>query len=146
MSLWFLKLFSIPNSTQNWRPHMAGPTATYRETRSCSTIRRPLRAVLDFGLYGRNRVAVADSEAALYGASKSKVDARLTGMAPIFTAPLAAAQVRARAAAEGIDVLVVSSADPIWSDVHGWVWSAPVLFASPHVPELIATRDLGPER
>jgi len=101
--------------------------------------------VLDFGLYGRNRVAVADSEAALYGASKSEVDARLAAIAPIFTAPSAAAQVRARAAAEGIDVLVVSSADPIWSDVHGWVWSAPVLFASPHV-RLIATRDLGPER
>jgi hypothetical protein len=100
--------------------------------------------VLDFGLYGRNRVAVADSEATLYGASKAEVDARLAAIGPIFTRPLAAAQVRARAAAEGIDVLVVSSADPIWSDRRGWVWSAPVLFASPHV-RLIATRALDPE-
>lgn len=100
--------------------------------------------VLDFGLYGRNRVAVADSEATLYGASKAEVDARIAAIGPIFTAPLTAAQVRARAAAAGIDVLVVSSADPVWSDAQGWVWSAPVLFASPHV-RLIATRDLGPE-
>lgn len=101
--------------------------------------------VLDFGLYGRNRVAVADSEAMLYGASKAEVNARLAAIGPIFTAPLAASQVRERAAAEGIDILVVSSADPIWSDAHSWVWSTPVLFASPHV-RLIATRDLGQER
>jgi len=101
--------------------------------------------VLDFGLYGRNRVAVADKDATLYGASKVEVDARLAAIGPIFTAPLTAAQVRARAAAAGIDVLVVSAADPTWPDAHGWVWSAPVVFASPHV-RLIATRDLAPER
>jgi predicted NUDIX family NTP pyrophosphohydrolase len=50
-----------------------------------------------------------------------------------------------RARAKGIDVLVVSSADPVWSDRNGWVWSTPVLFASPHV-RLIATRDLAPEQ
>jgi len=100
--------------------------------------------VLDFGLYGRNRVAVADSEATLYGASKADVDARLAAIGPIFTTPLTAAQVRTQAAAQGIDVLVVSSADPVWSDARGWVWSAPALFASPRV-RLIATRDLGPE-
>lgn len=101
--------------------------------------------VLDFGLYGRNRVAVADSEATLYGASKAEVDARLAAIGPIFTTPLTAAQVRDKATAEGIDVLVVSSADPVWSDAGGWVWTAPALFASPHV-RLIATRDLRPER
>jgi hypothetical protein len=101
--------------------------------------------VLDFGLYGRNRVAVADAEATLYGASKAEVVARLAAIGPIFTTSLAVAQVQARAAAQGIDFLVVSSADPIWSAAGGWVWSAPVLFASPRV-RLIAIRDLGPER
>lgn len=100
--------------------------------------------VLDFGLYGRNRVAVADKDATLYGASKAEVDARLAAIGPIFTTPLTAAQVQARVTAEKIDVLVVSAADPIWSDAHDWVWSVPVLFASPHV-RLIATRDLGQE-
>jgi hypothetical protein len=99
--------------------------------------------ILPFGLYGRNRVAVADSESTIFGASRAEVDARIAAIAPIFTAPHAAAEVRARA--QGIDVLVVSSADPVWSDRNGWVWSTPVLFASPHV-RLIATRDLAPER
>jgi hypothetical protein len=101
--------------------------------------------VLDFGLYGRNRVAVADSEARLYGASQAEVDTRLAAIGSIFTTPLAAAEVRSRALAQGVDVLVVSSIDPVWSDRRDWVWSAPALFASPHV-RLIATRDLAPER
>ena len=101
--------------------------------------------VLNFALYGRNRVAVADSEATLYGASRAEVDARLAAIGPIFTAPLSAAEVRARASAYAIDVLVVSSIDPVWSDRRDWVWSTPALFASPHV-RLIATRDLASER
>jgi hypothetical protein len=97
--------------------------------------------VLDFGLYGRNRVAVADSEATLYGAPRSEVDARLAAIGPIFTTKLSPAEVRDRALVYGIDVFVVSSADPVWSDQRDWVWSTPVVFASPHV-RLIATRDL----
>jgi hypothetical protein len=97
--------------------------------------------VLAFGLYGRNRTAVADKVAMMYGAPRSEVDARLAALGPIFTASQSAAEARARAVANGIDVLVVSSGDPVWSDRDGWVWSSPVLFASAHV-RLIATRDL----
>jgi hypothetical protein len=100
--------------------------------------------VLAFGLYGRNRTAVADKVAMIYGAPRTEVDARLAAIAPIFTASQSAAEARARAVANGIDVLVVSSSDPVWSDRDCWVWSSPVLFASPHV-RLIATRDLSPE-
>lgn len=99
---------------------------------------------LAFGLYGRNRTAVADATAMIYGAPRTEVNARLAALAPIFTASQSAAEARARAAAHGIDVLVVSSTDPVWSDRDGWVWSSPVLFGSPHV-RLIATRDLAPE-
>ena len=101
------------------------------------------KRVVDFGLYGRNRVAVADSEAVLYGAARADVSARLAAIGPIFTRRLSAAEVRSRAFDYGIDVLVVSSADPVWSDRRDWVWSTPVLFASPRV-RLIATRDLDP--
>ncbi|MBV8826574.1 MAG: hypothetical protein JO220_16415 [Hyphomicrobiales bacterium] len=100
--------------------------------------------VFGFGLYGRNRVAVADRDATLYGASRAEVDARRAALAPIFTTPLSAGDVRARALTHGIDVLVVSSTDPAWSDRHEWVWSTPALFASPHV-RLIATRDIAPK-
>jgi hypothetical protein len=99
---------------------------------------------LAFGLYGRNRTAVADATAMIYGAPRTEVDARLATLAPIFTASQSAAEARARAAAHGIDVLVVSSTDPVWSDRDCWVWSSPVLFGSPHV-RLIATRDLASE-
>jgi len=102
------------------------------------------RRVLAFGLYGRNRTGVADKVATIYGAPWTEVDARIAALAPIFTAAQPAAEVRARAIANGIDVLVVSSTDPVWSDRDGWVWSSPVLFALPHV-RLIATRDLAPE-
>ena len=99
---------------------------------------------LAFGLYGRNRTAVADKVAMIYGATRTEVEARLAALAPIFTASESAAEARARALANGIDVLVISSSDPVWSDRNGWVWSSPVLFALPHV-RLIATRDLSPE-
>ncbi len=101
------------------------------------------KRVVDFGLYGRNRVAVADSEATLYGAASADVSARLATIGPIFTTELSAAEVRSRAFAYGIDVLVVSSADPVWSDRRDWLWSTPVLFSSPRV-RLIATRALKP--
>jgi hypothetical protein len=100
--------------------------------------------VLAFGLYGRNRTAVADRVAMIYGAPRREVAARLEAIAPIFTAAHSAAEARARAVANGIDVLVVSSSDPMWSDRDCWIWSSPVLFESPHV-RLIATRDLAPE-
>jgi hypothetical protein len=103
------------------------------------------RRVFDFGLYGRNRVAVADSQADLYGAAKSDVDARLAAIGPIFTTGLSAPDVRTRALAHGIDILVVAATDPVWSRQHDWVWSTPTLFASPRV-RLIATRDLARER
>src|SRR5262249_26624501 len=102
------------------------------------------RRALAFGLYGRNRTAVADRFAMIYGAPPSEVDARLAAIAPIFTESQTAAAAPAPAAANGIDVLVLSSTDPVWSDRNGWVWSSPVLFALPHV-RLIATRDLAPE-
>ncbi|HLH10474.1 MAG TPA: hypothetical protein VKV77_01205 [Methylovirgula sp.] len=101
--------------------------------------------VVDFGLYGRNRVAVADREAMLYGAAPADVDLRLQVLAPIFKKQLPAAEVATRAAAYRVDALVVSSADPVWSNQSGWVWSTPVLYASPHV-RLFATRSLAPER
>jgi hypothetical protein len=101
--------------------------------------------VLAFGLYGRNRTAVADRVATIYGAPRTEVAARLEAIAPIFTAAHSEAEARARAVANGIDVLVVSSSDPMWSDRDCWIWSSPVLFALPHV-RLIATRDLSPER
>jgi hypothetical protein len=103
------------------------------------------KRIFDFGLYGRNRVAVADSDANLFGASRLDVRERIDDLAPIFAMSLPLAQVKARADAERIDILVVSAADPVWDDRSSWVWSTPAIYASDSV-RLIAVRDIGEDR
>ncbi len=88
------------------------------------------RRVLDFGLYGRNRTGVADADAILFGASRLAVNARILDLAPVFSAPLQPAEVRRRAAAAGVDALVVTAHDRIWPDRQGWVWTSRPVYAS----------------
>ncbi len=75
--------------------------------------------VFDFGLYGRRRVAVADAEAQLFGSGRALVRQRIATIAPVFTAPLPLAEVRARTAAIGADTLLLTAADPIWQQSGG---------------------------
>jgi hypothetical protein len=70
--------------------------------------------VLDFGLYGHNRVAVADSQAQLFGASKAQVEIRIARLAPLFERAMPFADARRIAHADGVDYLVVTSLDPAW--------------------------------
>lgn len=93
---------------------------------------RPKR-VFDFGLFGRNRTAVADRDAMLFGASRAEVFGRLVALGPIFNADLPAAEVKRRAEANGVDELVVTAKDPAWSARGSWVWTAPAAFATPRV-------------
>lgn len=89
--------------------------------------------VFDFGLYGRHRVAVADRSAQLFGASLDAVRQRIGLLAPIYTSPLAIADVHRRAQAAGADFLLLTDRDPVWRQVGGlpagWscVWRAPHL-------------------
>ena len=86
--------------------------------------------VFPFGLYGRNRVAVADDAAGLYGAPQAAVSARVAALVPLFVDVLPASVVRARAKANGVDALVVDAADPVWRQRASWVWTTPPLFAA----------------
>ena len=86
--------------------------------------------VFPFGLYGRNRVAVADGAAGLYGASQAAVDARVAALAPIFTGALDSAAAKARAGASGVQALVVDDADPAWRRPGSWVWTSPSIYAA----------------
>ena len=97
--------------------------------------------VYDFGLYSLNRVAVADREAELFGASKAEVEHRLVAIAPIFSRPLPDETVQTIAWDSGIDVLVVTADDAIWSTPNTWVQTAKTLLVLPRV-RLIAVRDL----
>ncbi len=86
--------------------------------------------VFPFGLYGRNPTAVADDAAGLYGAAQPAVDARVGALAPIFSAELPDAAVRARARSAGVDALVVDASDPVWRRPGSWVWTTRPLFAA----------------
>lgn len=99
------------------------------------------KRAFDFGLYSLNRVAVADREAMLFGASKTEVERRLAAVGPIFSGSLPAGAVHAIARDNGIDVLVVTAEDTAWSGPDGWVQATEALLALPRV-RLIAGRDL----
>jgi len=99
------------------------------------------RRVYDFGLYSLNRVAVADREAELFGASKAEVERRLAAIGPIFSSLLPAETIEVIARDNMIDVLVVTADDTVWSSANTWAQTAKALLALPRV-RLIAVRDL----
>lgn len=85
---------------------------------------------LAFGLYGHNAVGVSDRFGGLYGADQAAVERRLDALIPVFRAPLGDGEVARIAAANGIDDLVVTAADPVWRDKTSFVWSRVPLFAT----------------
>jgi hypothetical protein len=98
--------------------------------------------VFDFGLYGNNRVAVSDEQANLFGASRIAVHERLKVFADLFRQALPPAEVRKKSMDAGADALVVTSADPVWSDPNSWVWMTQTIFQNDHV-RIISVQDLG---
>jgi hypothetical protein len=72
------------------------------------------RRAFNFGLYGRNRPAIADKDANLFGASRQQVAQRLHALQPIFDTPMPLADMQARAKAQGVDFLLMTDSDPSW--------------------------------
>ncbi|MDB4985544.1 MAG: protein of unassigned function, partial [Myxococcaceae bacterium] len=99
--------------------------------------------VFDFGLYGRNPVAVADRQASLYGASKREVEARVQRLEPVFTQLLSPSEVRRRADACGVEQLIVTEHDLPWQDKSSWVWRTAPSYENSRV-RIIATASLPP--
>jgi hypothetical protein len=89
--------------------------------------------VFDFGLYGRNRVGVADDEAMLFGASKAVVEARVAVLTPIFTTPMSAHAAASAAKSQGVDILIAKATDPAWAARGSWVWATAPIYAAPMV-------------
>ncbi|WP_375461945.1 hypothetical protein [uncultured Enterovirga sp.] len=89
--------------------------------------------VFDFGLYSRHRVGVADREAQLFGAHPDAVRERIDALLPVFLVSEPAASVRERARKAGIDMLVVTAADPVWQDRTSWLWNAKAAYEDPLV-------------
>lgn len=72
--------------------------------------------VFDFGLYGHNRVAVADEQAQLFGADKALIDARIARLMPLFTHTIPFVDVRRIARENSVDYLLITSLDPVWKN------------------------------
>ncbi len=70
--------------------------------------------IFNFGLYGHNRPAVADTEANLFGAPRQDVTKRLNALQPIFDRPLPMPDLLARARQQDVDFLLFSDLDPVW--------------------------------
>ncbi len=75
--------------------------------------------VFDFGLYSRNRVALADGAANLFGVSAAMAKDRLDAIRPIFEQPLTPMQLAAIARAQHIDYLIFADVDPVWKAADG---------------------------
>jgi hypothetical protein len=91
------------------------------------------RRVFEFGLYGRNRVGVADNEATLFGASPAAVKARIAVLSPIFTTAMPAAEAAARARSQSVKFLIAKASDPAWTAPTSWVWATAPIYAGPLV-------------
>lgn len=87
-----------------------------------------------YGLYGTARVAVSDRHnGRLFGAPPKAVTQRVTDLRAVFAGTLSPRDARQRLAAHDVNVIVVTSADPIWADRSAWIWTADPLYASAHV-------------
>ncbi|WP_374526221.1 hypothetical protein [Sphingopyxis sp.] len=78
-----------------------------------------LYRIFDFGLYSRNRVALADGAANLFGVSAAMAQVRLDAIRPVFERPLAPSQISRIARANHIDYLIFVDVDPVWQRAGG---------------------------
>ena len=92
-----------------------------------------------FGVYGRNPIGVADTFSSLYGADPDAVIARIEALRPVFETSLPISEIGRKAAAVGIDDIVVTAADPVWAQPESFVWRVKPVFASSRVRIIPAT-------
>ena len=86
-----------------------------------------------FGTYGHNPIGVADTFSSLYGADPSDVTARIELLRPIFETSLPLSDIGRRAAAIGINDIVITAADPVWARPDSFVWREKPIYASSRV-------------
>jgi hypothetical protein len=101
------------------------------------------RRMFDFGLYGTHRTGVADREARLFGARADDVTARIAMLRPIYSRPIAPADIVRRARSAGIDYLLFTSADPVWVRFRGPPPSVRCLYRQP-LACLVRVEDIQP--
>ncbi|WP_088182616.1 hypothetical protein [Sphingobium sp. Z007] len=101
------------------------------------------RRMFNFGLYGTHRTAVADREANLFGASAADVAARIATLAPIYAQPVAPSDIARRARHVGVDYLLFTASDPVWSQSKGPPPAMRCVYRQPSAC-LVRVRDIQP--
>lgn len=91
------------------------------------------RRALDFGLYGHGRVAVADTDARLFGAPQPEVVERIRLIAPLFLRPVPTPEAEDRLRSAGVDYLMMTSNDPVWAALRGPPPGWACIYRTPHV-------------
>lgn len=92
-----------------WLNRAAGPDAVVQHNPALHQRR------FNFGLYGHMRPLVADAEANLFGAAPDDIRRSMQALKPIFDGEQAPSQIGTTARQLGIDYLLFTSLDPVWS-------------------------------
>ncbi|MFE1598630.1 hypothetical protein [Methylobacterium sp. ID0610] len=95
----------------------------------------PLGRAYGYGLYGQFPTAISDPfNGLLFGGTDAEVNARIARLTPIFEdARLSSGEALRRAAAEGIEILVVTARDPVFAAPGAWPRTLAPLHANPGV-------------
>lgn len=86
----------------------------------------------NFGLYSRHQVAVADSQAMLFGASRAEVAARVAKVSRLFSGAMPSATLVEAARGQSIDYLMVAANDGLWQAVVRQPSAFPCVYRSRH--------------
>jgi len=87
--------------------------------------------IFDFGLYGVNRVWVADRDANLFGASRKTVEERMAAVAPAFDPTIPFGPTQRKSLSAHMDYLVVTDDDSVWKQRN--YRFGPCLYKNSHV-------------
>lgn len=118
-----------------WINANLGPTAVVQHNPDT-------QRALAYGLYGRQRTALADRHnALLFGPSHHDVSERMSVLKPLFTAPQSAEAVAKSLTAQKVDTIIVSADDPVWKARVAWVFATPALYQTAHL-RVLRVRDL----
>jgi hypothetical protein len=99
------------------------------------------------GLYGNRQMVVADeTHGPLFGVDRSLARTVTAEVGAIFETPSTQADALAVCRQYEIDVLIFTSADPLWQDRQSWIWTQPPAFqnAAAHVFLMGRNRREGP--
>jgi hypothetical protein len=84
------------------------------------------------GLYSNRQMSMTSAGMALaFGGDPQQVAMMTSRLREIFETKLSPSRVDSLCQQSGIDLLIATSADPVWNDTASWVWNREPVFANP---------------